>query len=297
MSGDREKAKFLQRALAYGMAGDTRHECLFILYGATTRNGKGTLMNSVLRVMGDYGATVRAESLAQKRQPNSQAPSEDIARLYRVRFANVSEPSRGLVLDDGPVKNMTGSDKLNARFLNENSIEFFPEFKVYINTNYLPVITDMAMFTSGRVVIIPFLRHFDEAEQDRGLKALFAEPETQSAILNWLLEGFRLYREDALRQPGTVKDAIAEYYHDSDKMRRFVEDMLIEDASAEVRTSEVYDAYRQWCADNGFHTENGRNFNADIRKYASVVRKRPQKGGEKTTLLLGYRVKSGFLSV
>ena len=42
-SGDADKARFLQKALGYGISGDTRHECLFILYGAKTRNGKGTL--------------------------------------------------------------------------------------------------------------------------------------------------------------------------------------------------------------------------------------------------------------
>lgn len=50
---------------------------MFILYGETTRNGKGTLMESVLKVMGDYGITVRSETIAQKRQNNSHAPSED----------------------------------------------------------------------------------------------------------------------------------------------------------------------------------------------------------------------------
>jgi len=33
MSGDREKAKFLQKSLGYAVSGDTRHECLFFLYG------------------------------------------------------------------------------------------------------------------------------------------------------------------------------------------------------------------------------------------------------------------------
>jgi putative DNA primase/helicase len=64
MSGDREKAKFLQKSLGYAVSGDTRHECLFFLYGETSRNGKGTLMESVLKVMGDYGKAVRPETIS-----------------------------------------------------------------------------------------------------------------------------------------------------------------------------------------------------------------------------------------
>jgi len=190
MSSDAERARFLQKALGYAVSGDTRHECMFFLYGETTRNGKGTLMESILRVMGDYGRAVRPETIAQKQNVNSQNPSEDIARLAGIRFANISEPSRGLVLNAAQVKSMTGNDTLNARFLNENSFDFQPQFKLYVNTNYLPVISDMTLFSSGRVLIIPFDRHFEEWEQDKTLKAAFSEPEAKSAILNWLLKGY-----------------------------------------------------------------------------------------------------------
>ena len=148
MSGDREKAKFLQKSLGYAVSGDTRHECLFFLYGETSRNGKGTLMESVLKVMGDYGKAVRPETIAQKRFTNSQAPSEDIARLVRIRLAKISEPGRGLLLNAAQVKTMTGNDTLNARFLHENSFDFQPQFKIYINTYYLPAVNDMTLFSS-----------------------------------------------------------------------------------------------------------------------------------------------------
>lgn len=169
MSGDIEKAKFLQKIFGYGLTGDTRHECMTILYGASTRNGKGTLCESVLKVLGSYGCTARPETIAQKSNTNSSQPSEDIARLAGARFVNISEPGKGLVLNAAQVKSMTGNDTLNARFLHENSFDFRPLFKLYINTNYLPAVNDMTIFTSGRIIIIPFERHFDESEQDKSL--------------------------------------------------------------------------------------------------------------------------------
>ena len=178
--------------LGYGLTGDTRYECMFFYYGATTRNGKGTLMESTLNVMGDYGITVRPETIAAKSTSNSQNPTEDIARLAGVRFANISEPRRGLVLNEAQIKSMTGNDTLNARFLHENSFDLKPQFKLYVNTNYLPAITDMTLFSSGRIVIIPFDRHFEEWEQDQNLKYEFSKPMVKSAILNWLIEGYTL---------------------------------------------------------------------------------------------------------
>jgi putative DNA primase/helicase len=297
MSGDQEKAKFLQKSIGYAVTGDTRHECLFFLYGETSRNGKGTLMESVLKVLGDYGKAVRPETIAQKRFSNSQAPSEDIARLVGIRLANISEPGRGLLLNAAQVKTMTGNDTLNARFLHENSFDFEPQFKIYINTNYLPVVNDMTLFSSGRVLIIPFDRHFSESEQDKSLKERFAKPDVQSAILNWLIKGYQLLCEEGLKPPKAVLESTESYALESNKVMQFLEDQLIQDPDAETRTAEVYDAYRAWCVRNGLFPENNRNFNHELRKVANVTRKRPKTGGNPTTLLLGYRLNAeDFLS-
>ncbi len=292
MSGDRDKARYLQKSLGYGLTGDTRYECMFFYYGETTRNGKGTLVESILPVMGEYGLTVRPETIAQKNRVDSHAPSEDIARLTGIRFANISEPSRGMLLNAAQVKSMTGNDTLNARYLNENSFDFKPQFKLYVNTNYLPAINDMTLFTSGRIVIVPFDRHFEETEQDKGLKKEFSEPNVQSAILNWLIEGYRMLRKEGFTQPSSVTEAIRAYGHDSDKTEQFVEDRLTVDNTAEVRTAAVYDAYRIWCSENGCCTESCRNFIQELRKVGQVVRKRPKSGGEKTTVLIGYKLKN-----
>lgn len=285
-----EKVRFIQKAAGYALTGDTSRECLFIAYGPLSRNGKGTFMESVLGVMGEYGLAVRPETIAQKNSVSSQGPSEDVARLAGIRFANLSEPSKGMVLNAAQVKSMTGNDTLNARFLHENSFDFKPQFKIFINTNYLPVINDQTLFSSGRVMVIPFDRHFEESEQDRGLKAEFAKPEARSAILNWMLEGFQMYLKEGLDPPECVRAAIAAYAHTSDKFGLFMDDCLEQDPSGEVKTSEVYDEYRRWCVDNGYYPESKRNLNQSLRTIGTVERKRPQSGGEKTTLLVGYRL-------
>jgi putative DNA primase/helicase len=295
MSGDIEKTKFLQKILGYALSGDTRHECMSILYGASTRNGKGTLCESVLKVFGGYGCTARPETIALKSNNNSSNPSEDIARLAGVRFVNIAEPGKGLILNTSQVKSMTGNDTLNARFLHENSFDFSPQFKLYINTNYLPVVNDITIFTSGRVIIIPFERHFDEAEQDKGLKHEFASPEVQSAILNWLIRGYEMLHKEGLVQPESVIKATKQYQHDSNKTLLFVEDCMEEGANYEDYTANVYDKYRIWCTDNGQYAESMRNFKQSLSSIMEVKRKRPRIGGEKTTMVIGYKLASDFL--
>ncbi len=289
MSSDKDKAAFLQKSLGYSISGDTKYECMFILFGATTRNGKGTMMESMLSVMGDYGKAVKPETIAVKNSHNSSAPSEDIARLAGVRFANISEPGKGLVINAAQVKSMTGNDTINARFLHENSFDFKPQFKIYINTNYLPVITDLTLFSSNRLFIIPFDRHFEDWEQDKTLKTAFTEESTKSAILNWLIEGYIRLGTEGLIPPESVIIATREYNHDSDKMQLFADECLVK-SSTDVRTSTVYSVYKDWCSDNRMYPESNRVFLQSLRSLGEIKRKRPISGGEKTTVLIGYSI-------
>lgn len=286
MQGDKARSDYMQKAIGYALTGDTRMECLFILYGPTSRNGKGTTMESILRIMGEYGKNADPTMLQAKFNAQSGGPSEEIARLAGARFVNISEPEKKITLDAALTKRLTGNDTITARYLHENSFEFRPNFKIFINTNHLPNITDLTLFESGRIKIIPFNRHFEENEQDKGLKQLFAEPENMSGILNWMLEGYRKFREEKLDMPDSVINATQEYRMASDKISQFCEACLVEKPGSELRSQAVYNRYKEWSVENGYRADGMQNFKKEFEKHYEIVRQRPKDGGEKTTLVL-----------
>lgn len=295
MEGDQEKAVFLQKALGLSLTGDTSHECFFLLYGPKSRNGKGTCMETFMKLMGNYGRTARPESITQKQGGfNTNAPSEDIARLAGARFVNISEPDKHMVLSTALVKTLTGNDTVTARFLGENSFEYRPDFKMFINTNHLPSVTDVTLFSSGRVKVILFDRHFEEHEQDKTLKDELARPENLSGVLNWCIEGWRLLQETGFDPPASVIAATEQYRQDSDKMSRFMADELEEGLEYEVRTSDAFTRFQTWCAANGFKAGSIKSFTSEIKNLISIERKRPKDGGAPTTMILGYRLKGPF---
>ena len=292
MCNDSDLALYLQKALGYALTGDTSLECLFILYGATSRNGKGTTMETFLKIMGDYGKTSNPEMLSTKfGNTNASGPSEEIARLAGVRFVNISEPEKKITFNAALVKRMTGNDTLNARFLHENSFDFRPNFKIFINTNYKPSVSDMTLFYSCRLKLIPFKRHFEEHEQDKGLKAFFSTDVCLSAIFNWCYEGYMRFRSEGLEDPAAVSQATKEYQEESDRIGQFVDAWLEEGEAFEVRTSAAYKLYGEWCDKYGYRKENSTNFNNAIQRFFPIVRKRPNdtKGAQKTTMLVGCR--------
>lgn len=207
-----------------------------------------------------------------------------------IRYANISEPAKGLVLNSAQVKTMTGRDSMTARFLHENSFTFLPQFKLFINANHLPIITDRSVFDSERVKVIPFERHFKPEERDHTLKSEFKKKKVQSAILNWLLDGYKMLVDEGLTLPSSVSAATNDYSYDSDKVGRFVEEMLEKDDDAEVKTAVIYAAYQKWCRRNGVRVESSGNLNNSLRAYARIERRRPRDGGSQTTILYGYRL-------
>jgi len=285
MQGDVEKSAYLQKSFGYGLTGEAQEECLFLLYGYTTRNGKGTIMETYRTMQGDYGRAARPETLAQKDRVDSRSPSEDLARLAGARMVNISEPGKQMVLSAELVKTLTGRDTINARFLHEDSFEFSPQFKIFINTNHLPKVTDSTVFTSGRVKVIPFERHFTEAEQDKQLKKKLRKAASLSGVLNWCLEGLRMFQETGLDMPPSVLEATEQYRKKSDKIARFVEEMMEPDPLGEIRTVEAYDAYQNWCARNGQYPESLENFKTDMSAHAEVKRKRPAGAGREANPL------------
>lgn len=297
MQGDKEKAVFLQKSMGYALTGDTRHECLFFFYGPTSRNGKSTTIEPIMHMMGDYGKTARPDTIALKQNPDGRGPTEDVARLAGARFVNIPEPPKNMVLSAALVKTMTGGDTVTARFLNENSFQYRPQFKLFINTNHLPSVTDTTLFSSGRVKIIPFERHFSEQERDEGLKDFFMEPGRLSAILNWCLDGLWLLRETGFQMPDSVREATEDYRQGSDKTGRFIADEMVADPLAEARTADVYSRYQEWCGRNGYKPENMQNFKSSLANVATIRRKRPDGGGKAdnpVSMLVGYKLSGSY---
>jgi putative DNA primase/helicase len=271
MCGDADTAIFLQKSLGYALTGDTSHECFFIVYGNTTRNGKTTLSETIAYILGDYARTIQPQTLS-RRPSDGSAASPDIARLKGARLVNMAEPEKGLELNVALVKQLTGGDTFTGRYLNENPVEFRPECKFFINTNHLPRTSDDTVFSSGRVKLIPFDRHFKPDEQDTSLKRLFRKRENMSGILNWMIDGYRLLLEVGLDVPDRVADAIAKYRQEADVIGTFLSEKTILQDKSRLQTSILYAHYVEWSKDNGYRSLNSKNFVAELRRRFDVRR-------------------------
>lgn len=294
MQGDTERIKYLQKIAGLSLTGNTQEETCFILYGSTTRNGKSTFCETLIYLLGDYALTMKPESLAVKQNLDSRTASGDIARLAGCRFVNASEPPKRMLFDTALLKSLLGRDSITARHLHQREFSFIPKFKLVINTNYLPTITDDTVFSSGRINVISFDRHFEPQEQDKHLKDKLRNKNELSGILNWCIEGLRLYRKEGIEPPKAVQNATEVYRTDSDKIGNFINECLTK-SDANSKAKDIYELYVGWCSDNGYGVENKGNFFAELKGKGIFATSGTVDGKTVKNIVKGYIAETDFV--
>lgn len=296
MQGNDNLILYMQKLAGLTLTADTSLEMLWLLYGATTRNGKSTFTETLAYMHGNsagYALMMAPETLAQRKTKDTRQASGDIARLNGCRYLNASEPPKRMLFDAALIKQLTGRDTVVARHLMEREFEFTPQFKLLINTNYLPRIQDDTLFESGRIVVIPFERHFTPEEQDEGLKDRLRKPENISGLFNWCIEGLRQFRETGLTAPEELKTATAEYRKNSDKISLFIEEEL-EKSERNSSAGVAYKKFALWCDENGYGTESKRSFFDELKNKGIFAESGTVGGQTVRNVIKGYELLSDY---
>lgn len=270
-SGDKDKADFLQRALGYSLLGSSKEECMFILHGKTTRNGKSTMLNTIEHLLGDY-ATVSPVAIICRSDfnKNAEAASPTLARLKGIRFVTMAESNQYGKLDEETIKQLTGGEEISARNLYEQAFTFLPQFTLWLSCNDLPAVSDKSLFASDRIRVIEFNRHFGADERDTGLKEEFQTPEAMRGIFRWLVGGYAKYLREGLSMSQSLQTVIDKYEKDNDLILQFLEEKC--KPEGETKTRDLYGAYKIWCKSNGYYTISSRKFAAGLNTHPEWVK-------------------------
>jgi putative DNA primase/helicase len=154
-----------------------------------------------------------------------------------------------LRLDEALVKELTGGDRLKARYMRQDYWSFAPTHKLLLACNHRPRVRGTDHGIWRRLRLVNFDVRVPDEKQDKALGAkLRAE---LPGILNWALAGCLAWQADGLQPPKAVIDATAEYRRESDLLGQFVEERCVVADGCQVRSAELYATYRTWCDENG----------------------------------------------
>ncbi len=235
---------YIQRKAGYILSGETFEEDLDILYG-TGGNGKSTLTEVLIYIVGDYHKKASAETIQENKNKNGSAASPDVASLKGARLVTVSEPEKGLKLNESRVKDMTGRDTITARHLHQEPFDFKPQFKLWIYTNHKPIIGSQDRGIWRRIKLVPFEVSMSEEEQDKQLDIKLQNE--SSGILNWLIKGCLDWQKNGLQTPQEILEATADYKEEMDVFSEFFKENCIKGKGKTVYNNDLYKVYRAWC--------------------------------------------------
>lgn len=292
-SNDLEKARYLQTALGYSILGSSKEECMFILHGKTTRNGKSTLLGAINYILGDY-ATVSPVSIICKsgQTKNADNATPTLAALKGKRFVTMSESNQYGSFDEEAIKQLTGGEEITARNLYESSMTFLPQFTLWLSCNDLPSVQDKSLFYSDRIVVIEFNRHFRKDERDETLKDEFRTEKAMRGIFHWLITGYFMYKRFGLELPKEMKKVVKSYEKDNDLMLQFLENKCesVENEECFISSVNLYNTYKIWCRSNGYRTPTYKKFIANLNQHSEWFI--GQKKSNSTLNILGLKIKN-----
>ena len=243
-ANNRQLIAYLQRVFGYCLTGETKEQVMFFIFGPT-KTGKSKTIGAVTWVLGDYAKQTPSETLLIKRYSGHS----DKARLVGSRMVVAIEAERGERIASASIKNMTGGDRMTARFLYRENFEFYPTFKIFLVANDKPLIRgeDSAMWE--RVKLIPFKQFIPMCERDKDIGEKLKEE--GKGILAWTVNGcLEWQKHKDLLEPQEVSTETAIYHSEMDILGDFLDDCCIVERTAKVAHGDLYQAYEEWCQQN-----------------------------------------------
>lgn len=259
---DKELIHFIQKAVGYSATASTREQVMFFPFG-DGKNGKSVFINTIAAALGSYAKTMDAKTIMVQRGSSSGANS-DIARLENARLVIASESNEGERLDESRVKQLTGGDKVVARYLYGSEFEYTPKYKIWMATNHKPIIRGTDKGIWRRIVLIPFIHTISDEEVDKDLESKLERE--LPGILNWIVEGAMMWQREGLKPPTKVTEASQDYRKEMDVYGRFIEDTCEVGKDYEVQASALYQAYKQWAKENSEYEATSTKFGREMVK-------------------------------
>jgi P4 family phage/plasmid primase-like protien len=250
---EEDMRKYMWEHLASCLIG-VNYPQTFNIYTGCGSNGKSKLVELMSMVLGEYKAVVPISLITSKRASIGGTSSE-IAQLVGIRYAVMQEPSKGMRLEEGPMKEITGGDEIQGRALFKNMITFRPQFKLVVCTNTLFDIKANDEGTWRRIRKVDhkaiFCENPRDDDPDKPYQYLI-DKRLDEKFKTWAPVFLAMLVEKAFETGGMVKDtpgvlASSENYRNSqDYINEFVRDKIRKVDGHYVKKTEMYESFKIW---------------------------------------------------
>lgn len=268
----RETRAFLRRWAGGMLAGRTTDQILLLLHGQGG-NGKGVFVGALQQAMGKYGRTLSSTVLVAHPNGQEQHPTV-LMGLMGARLAVAEEISTGSAWNEAVLKTLTGGDRIVARPMRRDEVEWDPSHSLAVVVNTLPHVgeNDDAMW--ARLTPVLFPTKFARTETD--LREQLATPEARSAVLAWCVRGLaqrqQLVERDGkqvprgLDIPECVLAQRETYRSGEDPLTEFLREAVLDGEGTELTYDAFWTEWSLWAEDQGVPPGKRRGMTPKLQK-------------------------------
>ena len=269
---NRQLADYLKRVAGYCLTGLTVEHAMWFAYG-TGRNGKGTFLNTLTRIMADYAMTASPDTFTES---GSSKHLTVLARLQGARLVVSQETEEGIPWAEARIKMVTGGDPITANYMRQDPFTYTPQFKLFISGNHKPGLRSVDEAIRARFNLVPFTVTIPPKDRDPGLSEKLWEE--APGILAWAIEGCLDWQAVRLMPPSAVTVATEEYFESEDAIMTWRQEcceMAPQQPNAEALSSWLYSSWSGWAIRQG---ERPGSHKAFSRKLDGLGYKKERRG-------------------
>ncbi|WP_158972421.1 phage/plasmid primase, P4 family [Chachezhania sediminis] len=237
---DEDLERFLQVFAGYSLTGSVKEHQMVFFHG-NGGNGKSLLLNTLVGIMGEYAQTSSMDTFAAS---PFERHSTDLAAMRGARVVAVSEVAQGVGWNQQRLTQMTGGDKVRARFMRQDEFEYYPNFKLWVVGNHKPELGNVNDAMRRRMNIVPFTHKPERPDPD-----LFERLKPEwPGILHWMVLGCLEWQSDGLSRPGVILAETDEYFGEQDTFGQWITECCRVDSRDPHCWDVALELYRSWSA-------------------------------------------------
>lgn len=247
---DVELVRYFQCIFGLALIGEVPEHILPFFYGEG-RNGKGTILNLLLDILGvasgqNYATVVQESFLTSGEKGNGF----ELASLFGVRLAVHPEVKTNATYNESRLKSLTGGDWITAAYKHKDEFTFKPSHLIIVPGNHRPKPESGGPAFQARYREIPFDNCIKPSEKDGQLgHKLLMEGER---ILWWIAEGAKRYIDEGrLPECSRVNAQTEDYTQDEDIYQQYLNTRCVEAPGKEIAAETLYKDFKEYCMGQG----------------------------------------------
>lgn len=262
--------EYVLKLFASFLHGSVKDQKFYIWTGSGS-NSKSKLVELFEKAFGDYCCKFPITLLTQKRVASNAANSE-LARAKGKRFASLQEPSEDEKLNIGLMKELSGGDKVMARSLFKEPIEFLPQFKMILLCNHLPHVPSDDGGTWRRIRVVEFTSKFVENPVEENEFPIDFELSSKleawkEHFMSMLLEYYKLYKTEGITEPEDVLACTREYKRQNDHLADFIHNCVEKKDGGFLTLNDAFSELKSWAKEDNIQMKIPTK--AELEKYLS----------------------------